>query len=66
MTRKDYEAIAGSFLDVREERIHTDSWYSESIATWIMLRDQIADVFQADNPRFDRERFYRATEGSDK
>lgn len=63
MTRKDYEAIAKVFNTYytpgEESGLNPEEM-------WELLRSGIADVFQADNPRFDRNRFYRATEGSDK
>ena len=30
---------------------------------WLVLRAEIADVFENDNPNFDRKRFYDACEG---
>ena len=60
MSRKDYVAIAAA---IRAEY--------EAVADGPALRrvveqtaDRIADVFAADNPNFDRERFLRAALGA--
>lgn len=55
MTRKDYVAIARAFATVNERMIDPSN-------EWIVLRAEIADVFEADNTNFDRERFYAACE----
>lgn len=49
MSRKDYQAIA----DVIKAS-------SGDVPTLTAVAKGIADVFAADNPRFDRERFYDA------
>ena len=54
MTRKDYVAIARCFANVDGRMEGTD--------VWLILRAEIADVLELDNPRFDRERFYDACE----
>lgn len=64
MTKKDYQAIAraihaqkaggpdgGDTLDTRSR-----------FEVWGDVRDAIADVFAANNPRFDRARFVEACE----
>jgi hypothetical protein len=60
-SRKDYYAAAAALAKVAPptapvgaERIPEDR------ATWLRCVDAIADVFEADNERFDRERFYVA------
>lgn len=52
MTRKDYVAIASKFAVVNDRYTDTD--------VWTVLRAEIADVLAADNPYFDRVRFYAA------
>lgn len=58
MTKKDYVAIAHVFqhwaLDASFD------WKTNPV--WIGLRCELADVMETDNPRFDRGRFYAATE----
>lgn len=61
MTRKDYIAIAEALTDSQlsnarslEEAQHWHAQWSTCVVT-------IADVLAADNPRFDRQRFYAAT-----
>lgn len=66
MTRKDYVKLAEAMhrIDPRESgitfepRVHADY-----LTQWRCDVDAISDVLAADNPRFDRERFYRACEG---
>jgi hypothetical protein len=55
MTRKDYKAFA-QMLSKRLEDTDT----TEEIWTWSDICQDIADLFMADNPRFDREKFYTA------
>ena len=58
MTRKDYIAIADALAQTRPvEDLSPDQWDQ-----WDNDRATIAVVLSADNPRFDRERFYTATE----
>lgn len=51
MSRKDYEAFA--LVLARNASIL-------SIAAVRRLAEQMADIFAADNPAFDRKRFYSA------
>lgn len=57
MSRKDYEAIAALLRD------HADTLSDPTQAPDIAVRDLMdgmADLFAADNPNFDRERFLKA------
>ncbi len=54
MTRKDYIALAAAFASV-------DSVTDEGSNVWRELRNKVANVLNADNPNFDRDRFYNAT-----
>jgi len=56
MSRKDYCAIAEA---IRSTRAITDDGHGQTLAVDIVA-ERIADVMAKDNPRFDRERFYRA------
>jgi hypothetical protein len=66
MTRKDYVAIAHAFaleLTMRRALIPTDAaadaYYAKT--SGLMRAAEIAaDVFESDNPRFDRARFLTA------
>ena len=55
MTKKDYEAFA-KVLKARMQYTRTVS-YDSAIADII---EDITDIFQSDNPRFDRARFLKA------
>lgn len=62
MTRKDYEKFAAMFRDRRETNLrlaHGVRLHAMNDATTMLMHD-IADIFQRDNPRFDRERFVNA------
>lgn len=55
MTRKDYVALARAFAKVQpldSEPHHFDQWADDVRA--------VADILEADNPRFDRLRFLYA------
>ena len=52
MTRKDYSKFAALLKE--EAKV---SWERSTI---LILRDKIADIFEQDNERFDRGRFYKA------
>ena len=59
MTRKDYVAIAEAFADSRPSAVTTPVQFYQ----WEDTRNKVANVFAEDNPRFDRQRFYKACEG---
>lgn len=66
MTRKDYIAIAACIKAEWDSRYLDDSNIRELSAiqtknrTIYSLHKRIADVFKADNPRFDRDKFEKA------
>ena len=60
MTRKDYVAIAEALRKVQPA---LDDHGGSLHLQWAIDRTAIADVFENDNPRFDRERFADACEG---
>lgn len=68
MTRKDYVLIAVSLAAVRPRPSDVNGspdWASEHmgrVLQWRTDRAVIANALEADNPRFDRVRFYAATE----
>lgn len=60
MSKKDYEAIAALLRD------HADTTADPTQAVDIAVRDLVdgmADLFYADNPRFNREKFILAALG---
>lgn len=64
MTRKDYVAIAEALrvsrvASVKSEKVPT-SWYDGANNQWRVSCIHIADMLAANNPRFDRQRFYDA------
>lgn len=61
MTRRDYIAIAESFADVRPDEGDKAPDIARR-AMWVTLRRAIAEVLQADNDRFDIDKFFDATE----
>jgi len=71
MTKKDYAAIAAVFKTAAKD-FQSKDWplgpcyhFEEGYRyEWEYLRNGIADVFAADNPRFSREKFYKACEGN--
>lgn len=77
MTRKHYEAVAKILFDF-QRRIETDldeadfdiEEFLSLLGSGEIVRDlavEFADLFEADNPKFDRSRFFDATdtEGKD-
>lgn len=73
MTRRDYIAIAKALRKGRpiqdtlsSPMIHDMPKWKDNqrhkLRQWEYDRMTIADVLAADNPRFDRQRFYDATE----
>ena len=67
MTRKDYIQLAAGFALTRPLNRNELPQSSNKPARfmrnqWLQDRAVVADVFARDNPRFDRETFYEATE----
>ena len=60
MTQKDFIKIADALRKTRPKS-GWSSWeaYSQPVATWIVIVEAFADVFQDYNPRFNREHFLR-------
>lgn len=65
MTRKDYVKIAAALAEQRSN-IETTSYRRSDeahewfLAGWEVTARAIAEALQADNPRFDHDRFRRA------
>jgi len=57
MTRKDYVLIAAVLNAVYQDK--WSQWDAEDMFYTVV--DRLADALAADNPRFDRARFYSAT-----
>lgn len=56
MTKKDYEMVA----DVIQHRLYGDRDWSPCVGDEDVVQDlvhELVDKFEADNPRFDRDRF---------
>lgn len=58
MTRRDFTAIAAALADSRPPGDNSKAYWL--LGQWSADVHGIADVLAADNPRFDRARFYRA------
>ena len=54
MTKKDYEKFAEMI------RVDKHTFDGKAFFALIVIQDQIADIFEQDSPKFDRERFYEA------
>jgi len=67
MTKKDYIAVAAQFSQERTEADRIVDMHDRAVAITIIhnLQERIADVFAADNSRFDRTRFYAACKGQE-
>jgi len=53
--RRHYEQIAKVFAE------HSGNFSPDSVIMWHALRESVANLFEQDNDRFDRERFLAAT-----
>ena len=63
MTRQDYVRIAAALASTKPP-FSNSPVYDARIVQWVTDRAAIADVFEQDNPLFDRARFYEATDKS--
>lgn len=67
MTRKDFEAMAAMLATQRDSVSHkfagkgTGLEYVVAMSTLDTITTTLADLFAADNPRFNRERFLNAS-----
>jgi predicted metal-dependent hydrolase len=59
MTKKDYIVFARMVKDLRKSESHYDK-ESMAVVRVVDVEDALANIFAADNGRFDRERFYKA------
>lgn len=57
MTRKDYVALAKAFAESRPDDGEAGSCDRYGYEVWYRVFELVADVLEADNPRFDRLRF---------
>lgn len=61
LSRKHYKAVAASFANNKPViSIHTMDEYGPRYETWRIVTEDLASVFAADNPAFDRAKFLRA------
>ena len=61
MTRKDYNLLASA---IRESMDECRAQYNEDVEVAIrLLTSRLASRLQTDNPRFDRQKFYKAAIG---
>lgn len=66
MSRKDYQSIAAALCETQPAVVDGDRCNDALRNQWQATVSAIADVFAADNPRFDRVRFLRACNGGEK
>lgn len=64
MTRKDYERLARAFAVSRPVRMSHETFgeHADKFAAWVTVRGAVMVELEADNGRFDRRKFYAATE----
>lgn len=64
-TKKDYEMVAEAIASVAHNMESSGSWTSKQLdgahVALLSVTRRIADGFQSDNSRFDRDRFFEAT-----
>jgi hypothetical protein len=62
MTKKDYIAFANKLYNTFENNLMHDAIGGKGADTkyHIIYCNAVADIFAADNPRFDREKFLKA------
>jgi hypothetical protein len=60
MTRKHYQAMAESLRFAHPSKHMDASTYGRAVEQWMRDVQSVADVFAADNSRFDRSRFLSA------
>lgn len=60
MTKKDYEAIARAIKQSGEHQAVDEGYCEGWQAAVSSVTHRVANVMQADNPRFDRSRFLKA------
>jgi len=61
MTKKNFEAIAEALRQSTVQFDETDGYFERGRLTQsLMVVSDLADVFAADNPRFDRQKFLEA------
>jgi len=60
MTKKDFAAVAKILASSRPR--DTGDEPSREWETWNRVRYYLAEYFETVNPRFDRKKFYQATE----
>jgi hypothetical protein len=63
MHARDYNAIAARLRTQRDEAWHFDEYEEQHAEAIDGLARSLADYFEADNPRFDRDRFLNAATG---
>jgi len=61
MTRKDYTALAAALNKSRPDPADPHG-QGHHIAQWVRDVLAISDALAADNPRFDRDRFWQAAD----
>ncbi len=67
-TRRHYNAIGKAIADTTRNRVHRDGWEPDhECLTYIqaVIIPKLADLFEADNPNFIRERFWEAANPPD-
>ena len=63
MTRKDYVAIASAFHECKPLDNGTGAVFAAQRETWEGCMMEVANVFAADNARFEVKRFFAACNG---
>ena len=62
MSKKDYIKFAKVLSELKPVKTDIESvrCYGLRVSQWDKLVERIADIFQNDNPRFNKNRFFKA------
>jgi len=59
MTKKDYIKFARTLRGIKPQKSSDIKEYGAKLSQWGKMIEAIADIFEDDNGRFDRNKFYK-------
>ena len=59
MSRKDYIKFARILREIKPQKSNNIKEYGAKLSQWDKMIEAIADIFEDDNGRFDRDKFYK-------